>query len=78
MHENEEIESRVAESLHETGAHSLAGFGADGIPDHTIMSELSLLRREPASGKRLVWENEDADNCDAWLGSVVAGEVEKW
>lgn len=62
LHENEEIEARVAERLHKTGAHSLARLGADCIPHHTVMGELTLLRREPASSKRLVWEKECAND----------------
>lgn len=64
LHENKEIESRVADSLHEACSCSLALLQADCIPLHAVVRELTFLRREPLGGERLVGKQVDAHDRD--------------
>jgi hypothetical protein len=60
LEQNKESQSRVGESLLETSDGASTLLETDSILLHPRMCEEPLVGREPASGKRMVREQEDS------------------
>lgn len=64
LDEAEQPETRVADSLLEASSSSTALLKSDGIANHAVVSELSLVGRKPASSKRAIGKSEHADDAN--------------
>lgn len=68
LHENQQIQPRVAQSLHEASLDSLARLQAHSVSLDPVVGKLALFRGEPLSGERLIWKKKDAEdgyaNCN--------------
>lgn len=62
LHEDQEIEPWVAQSLHEAGLCALALCESDGIALDAIVRELALLWSQPAGSQGRIRKDEDAND----------------